>query len=106
MSDVARFADVEHSTASRLVDRAARNGLVARTPSAHDSRRTAVFLTPASRALRERAVEFRTTWLTGILDGWDAHEVRTFAALLDRFAAIVVEQGGPGSVGAPTATNG
>lgn len=96
VGDVARFADVEHSTASRLVDRAARSGLLDRTPSAGDSRRTALVLTPAGRKLRARSVAFRTAWLTGILDGWDIADVHTFAGLLDRFAALVVARGGPG----------
>ncbi|QJY51165.1 MarR family winged helix-turn-helix transcriptional regulator [Pseudonocardia broussonetiae] len=97
VGEVARFADVEHSTASRLVDRAARSGLVERTPSAHDSRRTALALTPSGRELRERAVAFRTSWLAGILTGWDDADVHSLATLLDRFAALAVERGGPGT---------
>ena len=56
IGDVAHLADVTASTASRLVDRAESAGLLTRTPSTLSARRTALHLTPAGTALRERAV--------------------------------------------------
>lgn len=54
VGDVARFAGVEHSTASRLVERAVRAGYVERTA---DGRRAAPRLT--ERGLRPVAVPDR-----------------------------------------------
>ena len=95
VGDVARFADVEHSTASRLVERAVRAGFVERAVC---GRRAALHLTAEGRALRERAVAFRTAWLTGMLDDWPAADVVAFARLLGRFAARVGDRGGPGAL--------
>ncbi len=98
VGDVARFADVQHSTASRLVDRAVRTGLVDRATSARDARRTVLLLSPSGRELRERAVTFRMAWLDGILVAWAPDDVARLAELLGRFAALVTETGGPGTV--------
>lgn len=95
VGEVARFADVEHSTASRLVDRAVRAGYVERTA---DGRRAALELTAAGRELRERAVDLRTAWLTTVLDGWPGTDVVALARLLSRFAGRVGEHGGPGAL--------
>lgn len=84
--DVARLADVEPSTASRLVDRAQEAGLVVRAASQRSARRTAVHLTPAGAALRGRAVAARRGWLADVLAGWDAGDVDVLGALLGRFA--------------------
>jgi DNA-binding MarR family transcriptional regulator len=94
ITDVARFADVTHSTASRLVDRAERAGLVRRLPSVRNARRTAVVLTDRGAALRARAVRARTAWLGTCLDDWTDADVDTLGKLLLRFAAAV-EHGHP-----------
>lgn len=95
VGDVARFADVEHSTASRLVERAVRAGYVEREA---DGRRAALHLTAGGRALRERAVAFRTAWLTDVLDDWPEADVTAFARLLGRFAGRIADRGGPGAL--------
>ncbi len=103
VGDVARLADVEPSTASRLVDRAQQAGLVARRPSAASARRTALELTEAGAALRERAVRARLRWLAGRLDGWSEADVAAFGALLTRFADGLGDPAPPatGSPGPP-----
>jgi DNA-binding MarR family transcriptional regulator len=95
VGDVARVADVEHSTASRLVERAVRAGYVER---AADGRRAALHLTADGRALRERAVAFRTAWLTEMVGDWPDEDVAAFARLLTRFAERIAEKGGPGAL--------
>jgi DNA-binding MarR family transcriptional regulator len=97
IGDVARFADVAHSTASRLVDRAERNGLVRRLPSAR-ARHTAVALTDQGAALRERALRARTGWLRECLRDWTDADVTRLGELLLRFADAV-EHGHPGPPG-------
>ncbi len=89
IGDIARFADVTHSTASRLVDRAERAGLVRRLPSARNARRTAVALTGPGAALRGRAVRARTAWLDACLSDWPDADVDQLGRLLLRFAAAV-----------------
>jgi DNA-binding MarR family transcriptional regulator len=94
IGDIARFADVAHSTASRLVDRAERHGLVRRLPSAR-ARHTAVALTDQGAALRERALRARTGWLRERLRDWTDADVTLLGELLLRLADAV-EHGNPG----------
>lgn len=95
IGDVAHLADVTASTASRLVDRAETAGLLTRAPSALSARRTALYLTPAGIALRERAVAARTTWLAHQLRDWDPTEVEHLGTLLSRFADGLVSPPSP-----------
>lgn len=95
VGDVARLADVTASTATRLVDRAAAAGWVHRTPSAVTARRTALVLTEAGAALRERAVRSRRAWLADHLAGWDAADARHLGRLLSRFADGLDASGAP-----------
>ncbi len=99
VGEVAQFLDVDPSTASRLVDRAARSGFVERRSSRVDARRVAVVLTPSGQALRARAVDFRLDWLSTVLEGWGDAEVGVLAAALTRFADAVGEVGPPGEAG-------
>jgi DNA-binding MarR family transcriptional regulator len=96
VGDVAAFLDVEPSTASRLVDRAARAGLVDRTASAVDARRSALLLTAAGQALRARAVAARLHWLGGVVHDWSEQDVRALAGALGRFADAVGTSPPPG----------
>jgi DNA-binding MarR family transcriptional regulator len=100
VGEVARVLGVEHSTASRLVERAVRGGFVVRGPSAADARRVALTLTPAGAALQERAVAFRVRRLGQVVGGWRADDVLALAGLLERFAAGAAEAG-PGGPGGP-----
>jgi DNA-binding MarR family transcriptional regulator len=96
VGDVAQFADVRHSTASRLVDRAIGAGLVRRGVSADDARRVTLELTREGAALRARAVAFRSAWLRQVVAGWPLDDVSRFADLLGRFAAAVARTPPPG----------
>ena len=86
VGDVAAWADVAASTASRLVDRAVSVGLISRRPSEKDSRRVSLTLTARGRALRQHAVQARNEWLADQLDGWEDRDVAAFGGLLARFA--------------------
>ncbi len=97
VGEIAGQLGVEASTASRLVDRAVRAGLVERARSARDARRSVIRLTAGGMALREDAVAFRLAWLDGVLADWSDDDVATFAALLRRFADAVPGAGTPGS---------
>ncbi len=99
VGEVARFLEIEHSTASRLVDRAVRSGLVARGPSEADARRVALTLTPTGEQLRERAVGFRLAWLARVVRSWSGPELGALAEGLSRFADAVADVGPPGAPG-------
>jgi len=86
IGDLAVAMQVAHSTASRLVDRAVRAGMVTRDRSLADPRRTVVALTDEGLRLRREAVRFRTGRLRDMLADWSASEVATLARLLERFA--------------------
>jgi DNA-binding MarR family transcriptional regulator len=75
-----------HSTASRLVDRAVRAGMITRHRALADPRRTVLALTREGLRLQREAVHFRTGRLADMLADWSASEVATFARLLERFA--------------------
>lgn len=89
VGDVAQFADVDPSTASRLVDRAERAGLVNRSTSVSDARRSTLQLTSAGAALRERSVRARLHWLSTVVSPWSATDLDTLVVLLARFADSV-----------------
>ena len=97
VADVAAFAGVAPSTASRFVRRAADAGMVQRLPAPGDGRRAAVRLTDAGRELHARAREFRLQRLAMVIEDWTPKEIATFSVLLDRFArrATDPEHGAP-----------
>jgi DNA-binding MarR family transcriptional regulator len=89
VADLAAALDVAHSTASRLVDRAQAAGCVLRNPSATDSRRTALALTPTGRTLAQSARTARTGYLAAVTADWTPEERRSLADLLTRLATTV-----------------
>lgn len=95
---VARRLDVAHSTASRLVTRAERAGMVTRAVSVEDRREIVVQVTEAGRELALRAVGFRLARLANITQGWGPDDVAALAELLDRFASSSSTHAFDGSV--------
>ncbi len=95
VGDVAHFADVTPSTASRLVERAVRADLVRRNPSARDARRTVLHLTAAGSALRARALHARLGWLGSVVHGWPSDDLAALVDLLGRFADRMTLTGPP-----------
>ena len=89
VGDVATFLDVEASTASRLVERAATAGLIRRTASTVNGRRAALVLTDDGRALRAQATAARLNWLGGVVADWPHEDVQVLAAALAHFADAV-----------------
>ncbi len=60
MSEIAGRVGRDPSTATRFVDRAAADGLLARRPGTRDRRRRVVALTPAGEAARRALLDART----------------------------------------------
>lgn len=91
---VGQLADhlgVAQTTASRLADRAASSGFVAKKPSETDARRLDLSLTEAGRELLQRSLEFRYEYVAYLLEGWSSADISKFAHLLERFAGAVLE---------------
>jgi DNA-binding MarR family transcriptional regulator len=86
VSDVAERLGVTPSTASRLVARAERAGMVTRTAAPSDKRAAIIQPTVHGTRLRERSIDFRIAHLAALTDAWTAAETATFARLLERFA--------------------
>lgn len=86
VTDVAGFADVVPSTASRLVDRAVTAGFVRRTRPATGKARSALELTPAGKSQHEVSLAARLRWLEHQLDGWPRGAIDDLATLLTHFA--------------------
>lgn len=95
IADVAARLSVAPSTASRLVDRAARAGFVNREADPANPRQAALSLTAAGTALLETSFQFRMDYLSRLLDGWNQRDVHRLAILLGRFADEVHTQGLP-----------
>lgn len=90
VGDVAEALTVTHSTASRLVERAARAGMVSRSRDPHEARRALLSLTPAGERLQEAATRFRTHRLATVTADWSAEDVAALARLLERFAVTAL----------------
>ncbi|MGS0687565.1 MarR family winged helix-turn-helix transcriptional regulator [Nakamurella sp. GG22] len=95
VGDVAQFADVAPSTASRLVDRAVRAQLVRRTATGGDARRITLQLTDAGRQLRARSLDARMGWLGTVVKDWPVQDLAALAGLLGRFADSLGDVGPP-----------
>jgi MarR family transcriptional regulator, lower aerobic nicotinate degradation pathway regulator len=84
MNELARLLDLDKSSASGLVDRAERRGLVTRVPSAADRRSVLVRLTDAGQSLvAETAVAFEED-VTAILANLPKRDQAALARLVSR----------------------
>ncbi|MFK5647936.1 MarR family winged helix-turn-helix transcriptional regulator [Ornithinimicrobium sp. LYQ121] len=86
IQDVAQALTVAHSTASRLVDRAVRAGVLTRDRDAEQRRRTVLRLTGTGRQLQTRATSFRTGLLAAVTASWSTTDVAALTELVERFA--------------------
>jgi len=84
LSDLAAALAVEPASASPLVKRLEGEGLVERARSAEDERRLDIGLTPAGRALRERAIEVPHAVMAAV--GTGLEEVASLRDALKPFA--------------------
>lgn len=83
IKDVAARLAVEHSTASRAVDSAVREGLLRKQPCADDQRRIRLELTPDSEDLLARTGARRTELLATITRGWEQADLDRLIELLE-----------------------
>jgi DNA-binding MarR family transcriptional regulator len=91
MNELAVLLDLDKSSVSGLVDRAARRGLVERMPSSTDRRSVRVVLTQGGRELAEEVTGRFGADIDDLLAGLSARDrdalTRISSAVLTRFAA-------------------
>lgn len=86
VGDVAKVLRCDRSNVSRLVDRAAANGLLRRRAAAEDGRVTIVELSPKGRGLAERFIQSLESQTQTLLDGWPGKRSRLAIAILNEIA--------------------
>jgi DNA-binding MarR family transcriptional regulator len=86
VNEVMTELGVAHSTASRLVARAAQAGMLDRAVSGTDTRKASLTLTAAGTRLVLASRDYRAARLQDMLIGWADHDVASLAELLSRFA--------------------
>lgn len=87
IKDIARFLDVHHSRASRLVKDAIRSGFLMRLASQEDARKSPLALTQKGRDVADAIHATRAKHLAARVHDFSKSDRRIFARLLERFAA-------------------
>lgn len=83
IKEIATQLAVEHSTASRSVDAAVRNGLLSKHVCEEDLRRTRIELTTRGRSLLTKTSARRRELLGQVTNGWSSVEIDRLVELLD-----------------------
>jgi DNA-binding MarR family transcriptional regulator len=89
LNELATALALDPATASPLVKRLEKDGMIARTRSEEDERRLDIRLTPAGRALRERAVDVPRQVMAAVQ--MDLEQITALRDGLSPFAARVPE---------------
>jgi DNA-binding MarR family transcriptional regulator len=87
MAELADALRVDRSTATRLVDRLVRAGVVDRRETSGDGRGVLVAVTAHGQALYEELSARRRTMLYAVLEDFDERDRRHLAELLERLVA-------------------
>ena len=84
-SELAERIESDPSTVSRQVAALAKDGLIKRRADPQDGRACLLVPTAKGEAVLSEHNAIRLQHFTGMLDGWSDADLRTFAALLERF---------------------
>jgi DNA-binding MarR family transcriptional regulator len=87
IGDIAARLDVDHSTASRLIDQQVTSGYLERGRDPQDRRRSTLALTNEGRHLLAEVTAVRRDLLAEVTADWTDDEVAELAALLERLRA-------------------
>ena len=96
ISDVAAELGLDRSNASRMLAAAVSAGLVAKTTSADDARRTELRMTAAGRSLLAAARAWQQQVFAQMVAGWPKHDAHRFAGYLQRLASQSLNASGQG----------
>ena len=86
IKDIARYLDVHHSRASRLVKDTIRAGYIVRLASQDDARKSCVGLSAGGLEIAAAIHAARAKFFAARLHGWSKTDRRKLASLLVRFA--------------------
>ena len=89
VTSLAALLGVDAPTVTRKVQQLERLGYVAREPDPDDGRASLIRLTRSGQEIVDRILAAHRDRLSRLFDGWDDDDVRTFGALLERFAASI-----------------
>lgn len=89
--DLAAHERISAPAMTKHVDRLERDGLVARTPSADDKRRTGLTLTEQGQRVLRRVRSRRTAWLATRLRALSADELGAVEAALEPLSRLLKE---------------
>lgn len=84
MTELSKRLMVSNGNVTGVIDRLAREGLVARSRSPEDRRAHLIALTPAGESTFRRVAAEHERWVEELLGGLDAEELETLTALLAR----------------------
>ena len=105
VTDLARALGRDHSTISRLVDRAAKRGLLHRRPEDSDQRVSLIELTPQGRVLAERFIKTLESQTEPLLATWPAARqqaaVQTLTELAETLEATAIQPADGSSIRTP-----
>lgn len=85
IGDLARVTHMDMSLVSRELRKLEADGLVSRAADASDGRVTRIALTPRGRGLVRRLTRVRDRHIEETFSGWSAEDMRSLAALMNRF---------------------
>ena len=89
IKDVAADCGVDHSTTSRAVASAQRQGLLTRTTHPDDRRQVMLSLTEQGQQISEQMPALRQHMLDESLHDWSAQELSQFREFLERFRVVL-----------------
>lgn len=92
VKDIAAALGLDHSTVSRLTANLERDGLIVRSQSAEDKRKTSIELTPAGLEVAESANRFRWWILGQLLTEWTDQEIINLTDSLSRILKTTSEK--------------
>jgi DNA-binding MarR family transcriptional regulator len=87
IGEVARQLGLDRSNASRMLAEAVAGGLVTKTASPHDARRTELGITAAGRELLAAARAWQDAAFARLVASWPPADARRLAGYLQRLAA-------------------
>ncbi|WP_127848776.1 MarR family winged helix-turn-helix transcriptional regulator [Lacticaseibacillus hulanensis] len=86
--DVEREFNIQRPTATVLLQRMVRDGLIVRTPSADDARQKLIELTPRGRELAAHAAKFIGKQQAAVTNHFSTAELATFENVLEYFKGL------------------
>ncbi len=92
VKDIAAAIGLDHSTVSRLALNMERDGLIVRSQSQSDRRKTTISLTEAGQLVADNANQFRSWMISQLLVDWTEEEITDLTASLNRVLEATSEK--------------